>query len=197
MVWEIFRLFRLKSGVPKWPCHSTYIFIAIIFVHRTWHLHWRVSSSWVDSDPWPMLGWKGWTFWMFQDRTKFSTFSKLGKWSDEMRAPRNIPTATASQRVEESKVDLRQKSQNVVSIKKNEVSRQNKVLNILNIRTGKMILWHACSQELNLLSEKRNFKKKHKICAWKDDTYIAFWEVAKYQGIRGKYRAISEKRWKV
>ena len=118
MVLEISRLFRLKTRVPKWPCHSTYIFIAIIFVHRTWHLHWRVSSSWVDSDPWPMLGWKGWTFWMFQDRTKFSTFSKLGKWSDEMLAPRNIPTATASRRVEESKVDLRQKSKNIVSIKK-------------------------------------------------------------------------------
>ena len=50
MVLEISQLFRLKSEVPKWPCHSTYIFIAIIFVHRTWHLHWRVSSSWVDSD---------------------------------------------------------------------------------------------------------------------------------------------------
>ena len=48
--------------------------------------------------------------------------------------------------------------------KKNEVSRQNKVLNILNIRTGKMILWHACSQELNLLSEKRNFKKTQNLC---------------------------------
>ena len=162
MVLEISRLFRLKTRVPKWPCHSTYIFIAIIFVHRTWHLHWRVSSSWVDYAHWPMLGWKGWTFWMFQDRTKFSTFSKLGKWSDEMLAPRNIPTATASQRVEESKVDLRQKSQNIVSIKKNEVSRQNKVLNILNIQTGKMILWHASGQELNLLSEKRNFKKNTK-----------------------------------
>ena len=164
MVLEISRLFRLKTRVPKWPCHSTYIFIAIIFVHRTWHLHWRVSSSWVDYAPWPMLGWKGWTVWMFQDRTKFSTFSKLGKWSDEMLAPRNIPTATASRRVEESKVDLRQKSQNIVSIKKNEVSRQNKVLNILNIQTGKMILWHASGQELNLLSEKRNFKKTQNLC---------------------------------
>ena len=164
MVLEISRLFRLKTRVPKWPCHSTYIFIAIIFVHRTWHLHWRVSSSWVDYAHWPMLGWKGWTFWMFQDRTKFSTFSKLGKWSDEMLAPRNLPTAMASRRVKESKVDLRQKSQNIVSIKKNEVSRQNKVLNILNIRTGKMILWHACSQELNLLSEKRNFKKTQNLC---------------------------------
>ena len=28
MVLEISRLFRLKSWVPKWPCHSTYIFIA-------------------------------------------------------------------------------------------------------------------------------------------------------------------------
>lgn len=46
--------------------------------------------------------------------------------------------------------------------KKNEVSRQNKVLNILNIQTGKMILWHASGQELNLLSEKRNFKKNTK-----------------------------------
>ena len=111
-----------------------------------------------------VLGWKGWTVWMFQDRTKFSTFSKLGKWSDEMLAPRNIPTATASRRVEESKVDLRQKSKNIVSIKKNEVSRQNKVLNILNIQTGKMILWHASGQELNLLSEKRNFKKTQNLC---------------------------------
>ena len=90
MVLEISRLFRLKTRVPKWPCHSTYIFIAIIFVHRTWHLHWRVSSSWVDYAPWPMLGWKGWTFWMFQDRTKFSTFSKLGKWSDEMQGQGNF-----------------------------------------------------------------------------------------------------------
>ena len=48
--------------------------------------------------------------------------------------------------------------------KKNEVSRQNKVLNILNIQTGKMILWHACSQKLNLLSEKRNFKKSQNLC---------------------------------
>ena len=79
-----------------------------------------------------------------------------------MLAPRNIPTATASQRVEESKVDLRQKSQNIVSIKKNEVSRQNKVLNILNIQTGKMILWHASGQELNIFSEKRDFKKTTK-----------------------------------
>ena len=81
-----------------------------------------------------------------------------------MLAPRNIPTATASRRVEESKVDLRgkvekrQKSKNIVSIKKNEV------LNILNIWTGKMILWHACGQELNLLSEKRNFKKPQNLC---------------------------------
>ena len=49
-------------------------------------------------------------------------------------------------------------------IKKNEVSRQNKVLNILNIQTGKMILWHASGQELNLLSEKRNFKKTQNLC---------------------------------
>ena len=69
---------------------------------------------------------------------------------------------STSRRVEESKVDLRQKSQNIVSIKKNEVSRQNKVLNILNIQTGKMILWHASGQELNLLSEKRNLKKTTK-----------------------------------
>ena len=48
--------------------------------------------------------------------------------------------------------------------KKNEVSRQNKVLNILNIQTGKMILWHASGQELNLLSEKRNFKKTQNLC---------------------------------
>ena len=48
--------------------------------------------------------------------------------------------------------------------KKNEVSRQNKVLNILNIQTGKMILWHASGQELNLLSEKRNFKKPQNLC---------------------------------
>ena len=173
MVLEFSRLFRLITRVPKWPCHSTYIFIAIIFVHRTWHLHWRVSSSWVDYAPWPMLGWKGWTFWMFQDRTKFSTFSKLGKWSDEMLAPRNIPTATASRQVEESKSrkSTYGKSRETTKVevkyrkyKKNEVSRQNKVLNILNIRTGKMILWHACSQKLNLLSEKRNFKKSQNLC---------------------------------
>ena len=48
--------------------------------------------------------------------------------------------------------------------KKNEVSRQNKVLNILNIQTGKMILWHASGQELNLLSEKRNLKKTQNLC---------------------------------
>ena len=156
MVLEISQLFRLKSRVPKWPCHSTYIFIAIIFVHRTWHLHWRVSSSWVDYAHWPMLGWKGWTVWMFQDRTKFSTFSKLGKWST---------ASGSSRRVEESKVDLREKVEEyIVSIKKNEVSRQNKVLNILNIQTGKMILWHASGQELNLLSEKRNFKKTQNLC---------------------------------
>lgn len=71
----------------------------------------------------------------------------------------------SSRRVEESKVDFRQKSKsNIVSTKKNEVSRQNKVLNILNIRTGKMILWHASGQELNLLSEKRNFKKSQNLC---------------------------------
>ena len=73
-------------------------------------------------------------------------------------------TATASRRVEESKVDLRQKSKNIVSIKKNEVSSQNKVLNILNIQTGKMILWHASGQEQNLLSEKRTFKKTQNLC---------------------------------
>ena len=47
-----------------------------------------------------------------------------------------------------------------------------------------------------IFCQKSAILKKHKICAWKDDTYIAFWEMAKYQGIRGKYRAISEKRWK-
>ena len=75
---------------------------------------------------------------------------------------------STSRRVESqltAKVEKRQKSKsNIVSIKKNEVSRQNKVLNILNIRTGKMILWHACSQKLNLLSEKRNFKKTQNLC---------------------------------
>ena len=196
MVLEISRLFRLKSRVPKWPCHSTYIFIAIIFVHRTWHLHWRVSSSWVDYAPWPMLGWKGWTFWMFQDRTKFSTFSKLGKWSDEMLAPRNIPTATASRRVEESKVDLRgkvekrQKSKNIVSIKKK--------MKFSTFSTSGLVKWFCDMLAARnwIFCQKSAILKKHKICAWKDDTYIAFWEVAKYQGIRGKYRAISEKRWK-
>ena len=47
-----------------------------------------------------------------------------------------------------------------------------------------------------IFCQKSAILKNHKICAWKDDTYIAFWEVAKYQGIRGKCRAISEKRWK-
>ena len=47
-----------------------------------------------------------------------------------------------------------------------------------------------------IVCQKSALLKKHKICAWKDDTYIAFWEMAKYQGIRGKYRVISEKRWK-
>ena len=193
MVLEISRLFRLKSRVPKWPCHSTYIFIAIIFVHRTWHLHWRVSSSWVDYAPWPMLGWKGWTVWMFQDRTKFSTFSKLGKWSDEMLAPRNIPTATASRRVEESKVDLRgkvekrQKSKNIVSIKKK--------MKFSTFSTSGLVKWF-CDMLATSGWILRAILKKHKLSACKDDSYIAFWEMAKYQGIRGKYRAISEKRWK-
>ena len=160
MVLEISRLFRLKTRVPKWPCHSTYIFIAIIFVHRTWHLHWRVSSSWVDYAPWPMLGWKGWTVWMFQDRTKFSTFSKLGKWSDEQKHTYGYGEST-SRRVESR---LTAKVEEYRKYKKNEVSSQNKVLNILNIQTGKMILWHASGQELNLLSEKRTFKKTQNLC---------------------------------
>ena len=170
MVLEISRLFRLKSWLPKWPCHSTYIFIAIIFVHRTWHLHWRVSSSWVDYAPWPMLGWKGWTFWMFQDRTKFSTFSKLGKWSDDMLAPRSIPTATAtatitvSRWVEGSKVDLRERSRETAKVEEYR-KFQKKLWKIsFNIQTGKTILWHASGQELNLLSEKRNFKKTQNLC---------------------------------
>ena len=75
---------------------------------------------------------------------------------------------STSRRVESrltAKVEKRQKSKsNIVSMKKNEVSRQNKVLNILNIQTGKMILWHASGQELNLLSEKRNFKKSQNLC---------------------------------
>ena len=75
---------------------------------------------------------------------------------------------STSRRVESrltAKVEKRQKSKsNIASIKKNEVSRQSKVLNILNIRTGKMILWHACSQKLNILSEKRNFKKTQNLC---------------------------------
>ncbi len=73
-----------------------------------------------------------------------------------------------SRRVESrltAKVEKWQKSKsNIVSIKKNEVSRQNKVLNILNIQTGKMILWHASGQELNLLSEKRDLKKTQNLC---------------------------------
>lgn len=74
---------------------------------------------------------------------------------------------STSRRVESrltAKVETRQKSQNIESIKKNEVSRQNKVLNILNIQTGKMILWHASGQELSLLSEKRDFKKTQNLC---------------------------------
>ena len=76
---------------------------------------------------------------------------------------------STSRRVEESKSRrvesrLTAKVAECRKYKKNEVSRQNKVLNILNIRTGKMILWHACSQELNLLSEKRNFKKTQNLC---------------------------------
>ena len=68
-----------------------------------------------------------------------------------------------SRRVE-SRLTASKSKSNIVSIKKNEVSRQNKVLNILNIQTGKMILWHASGQELNLLSEKRNFKKTQNLC---------------------------------
>ena len=79
--------------------------------------------------------------------------------------------------------------------KKNEVSRQNKVLNILNIWTGKMILWHACGQELNLLSEKRNFKKPQNLCLKRWYLYSIL-RNGQVPGYWGKYRAISEKRWK-
>lgn len=202
MVLEISRLFRLKSWLPKWPCHSTYIFIAIIFVHRTWHLHWRVSSSWVDYAHWPMLGWKGWTFWMFQDRTKFSTFSKLGKWSDEMLAPRNIPTA--SRRVDESKSRKstygKSRDTTKVEVKYRKYIKKMKYhdkTKFSTFSTSGLVKWFCdvLAARNWIFCQKSAILKKHKICAWKDDTYIAFWEVAKYQGIRGKYRAISEKRW--
>ena len=136
MVWEIFRLFRLKSGVPKWPCHSTYIFIAIIFVHRTWHLHWRVSSSWVDYAPWPMLGWKGWTFWMFQDRTKFSTFSKLGKWSDEMQGQGNFREKVERVEEEWGKVER-------VEEEWGKVERVEEELNGTYLRIGACRMWEG------------------------------------------------------
>ena len=56
------------------------------------------------------------------------------------------------------------KSRNDKSRRISYVLKKNEVLNILNIWTGKMILWHACSQKLNLLSEKRNFKKTQNLC---------------------------------
>ena len=192
MVLEISRLFRLKTRVPKWPCHSTYIFIAIIFVHRTWHLHWRVSFSWVDYAPWPMLGWKGWTVWMFQDRTKFSTFSKLGKWSDEQKHTYGYDESK-SRRVESR---LTAKVAEYRKYKK-KMKYQDKT-KFSTFSTSRLVKWFCDMLAARnwIFCQKSAILKKHKICAWKDDTYIAFWEMAKYQGIRGKYRAISEKRWK-
>ena len=50
------------------------------------------------------------------------------------------------------------KSKNIVSFKK-------KLWKIsFNIQTGKTILWHASGQELNIFSEKRNFKKPQNLC---------------------------------
>ena len=55
-------------------------------------------------------------------------------------------------------VEKRQKSKNIVSFKK-------KLWKIsFNIQTGKTILWHASGQELNIFSEKRNFKKPQNLC---------------------------------
>ena len=55
-------------------------------------------------------------------------------------------------------VEKRQKSKNNVSFKK-------KLWKIsFNIQTGKTILWHASGQELNIFSEKRNFKKTQNLC---------------------------------
>ena len=137
----------------------------------------------------------------FQDRTKFSTFSKLGKWSDEMLAPRNIPTATASRGVEESKSrkSTYGKSPEVEDDSKYEkkMKYQDKT-KFSTFSTSRLVKWFCDMLAARnwIFSQKSAILKKHKICAWKDDTYIAFWEMAKYQGIRGKYRAISEKRWK-
>ena len=102
-------------------------------------------------------------------------------------------------RVDEStsrKVDLRQKSQNIVSIKK-KMKYQDKT-KFSTFSTSRLVKWFCDMLAARnwIFCQKSAILKKHKICAWKDDTYIAFWEMAKYQGIRGKYRAISEKRWK-
>jgi hypothetical protein len=103
---------------------------------------------------------------------------------------------SASRRVEESKVDLRQKSKNIESIKK-KMKYQDKT-KFSTFSTSRLVKWFCDMLAARnwIFCQKSAILKKHKICAWKDDTYIAFWEMAKYQGIRGKYRAISEKRWK-
>ena len=41
--------------------------------------------------------------------------------------------------------------------------------------------------------QKSAILKNYKICAWKDDTYIAFWKLAKYQGnVREKVEGVEE-----
>ena len=57
-----------------------------------------------------------------------------------------------------AKVEKRQNSKNIVSFEK-------KLWKIrFNIQTGKTILRHASGQELNIFSEKRNFKKSQNLC---------------------------------
>ena len=139
-----------------------------------------------------VLGWKGWTVWMFQDRTKFSTFSKLGKWSDEQKHTYGYGEST-SRRVESR---LTAKVAEYRKYKK-KMKYQDKT-KFSTFSTSRLVKWFCDMLAARnwIFCQKSAILKKHKICAWKDDTYIAFWEMAKYQGIRGKYRAISEKRWK-
>ena len=107
---------------------------------------------------------------------------------------------STSRRVESrltAKVEKRQKSKsNIVSIKKK--MKYHDKTKFSTFSTSGLVKWFCDMLAARnwIFCQKSAILKKHKICAWKDDTYIAFWEMAKYQGSRGKYRANLEKRWK-